>query len=246
MLPPSRVTPWTRSQNPGGGRSAPAPSPTSVSISAQALGALLASLCALAGCFSLRVPSPRIQEYRLAYPSPAVEGAPVPVVLRLAPFRTASVYARESIVYRESAHTIGTYDYHRWAADPGSMIADLLARDFAASGLYRAVQQGPSPLRSDYELSGEIEQIEEQLLSGCASHLQLRALLLRAPAAKRDPVLFQQTYAASEPCIADDTADMVAAMSRALQQISIRLQQDVHGAIAADQGSEEGRVTKAE
>lgn len=192
------------------------------------------------GCATFKVPTPDIRDYRLEYPPPAMSGTPLPVVLQFSRFRSAAVYAREPIVYREGDYATGTYPYHRWVANPASMIADLLARDFSAAGLYRAVQQGASLLIADYELGADIEEIEERVSTGgCTAHLSMRVLLFRTRVSE-DPVMLREAYVADEPCGAKGPEALVGAMSRALQQISDRLQHDVYNAIASD-GSRRGR-----
>lgn len=189
----------------------------------------------LIGCAStFNIPAPDIRDYRLSYDPPEVTGAPLPVVLQLARFRTAAIYAREAIVFRNGDYATGTYPYHRWVANPASMISDLLARDFSSSNLYRAVQQGASLLIADYELGADIEAIEERVVTGgCSAHLSLRVLLFRTRVSD-DQVMLRETYEADEPCATTGAEALVAAMSRALQQISERLQRDVHGVIAGD------------
>jgi ABC-type uncharacterized transport system auxiliary subunit len=184
---------------------------------------------------SFKVPAPDIRDYRLEYPSPAIARPPLPVVLQIARFRSAAIYAREAIVYRESDYATGTYPYHRWVANPASMIADFLARDFSASGVYRAVQQGASLLIADYELGADIDEIEERVVrGGCSAHLSLRVLLFRTRVSN-DPIMLREAYSADEPCGATGPEALVGAMSRALQRISERVQVDVYDAIAGDQ-----------
>ena len=197
----------------------------------------LALVPLLCGCFSsLKVPAPEIHEYRLDYEPPAASGTPLSAVLQLARFRSAAINAREAIVYREGDHETGTYPYHRWVATPASMIADLWARDFAASGLYRAVQQGATLLMPDYELGADIDEFEERVLpGGCAAHVNLRVLLFRTRASD-NPVLLRDAYGADEPCNVTGPSALVSAMSRAVRQISERLQQDVYDAIKRDLG----------
>jgi ABC-type uncharacterized transport system auxiliary subunit len=196
---------------------------------------LIVLLPLVCGCFSaLKVPAPQIYEYRLDYPPPPTSGAPLPIVLQFARFRSAAIAAREAIVYRRGDYATGTYPYHRWVANPASMIADLLARDFSFSGLYRAVQQGASLLIGDYELGADIDEIEERSAGGgCNAHLGMRVLLFRTRASD-NPVILRDAYVADEPCGGTGPDALVGAMSRALQQISARLQQDVYNAIAGD------------
>jgi len=195
----------------------------------------------LAGCVRLTVPAHRVHEYRIEYAPPAVDGSPLPVVLRIAPIRVAAAYAGDAIVYSTGDFETGTYVYHRWTTSPGNMIADLLARDFAASGLYRAVQQGPSLLPSDYDLAVTIEDIEERsVATGHSAHLRLRALLLTARGGSSTPVL-QRIYDVDQPCLGMSVSDFVSAMSRAVEQVSSQLQRDVYDAIAASGDGEPAR-----
>jgi ABC-type uncharacterized transport system auxiliary subunit len=198
--------------------------------------ALLLGLAgALAGCFRFHVPAPVVHDYVLDYPPPRVEGTALPVVLRVASLDVAAIYDRQPIVYRDGMYSTGTYFDRRWSANPGSMVADVLARDFSDSGLYRAVQRGPSLLAGDYQVGGEIETIEEEATSsGCAARLRLRMLVMRLRPGTGDPVLWQQTYSADEPCPCNQPQALVAAMSRGLEKISAQLQRHVYDAVAAD------------
>lgn len=192
-------------------------------------------LC-LAGCVVLSQPAPPIRDYRLDYPPPTISGTPLDVRLRVSRLGVAAIYDRQAIAYSDGTYTTGSYLYDRWATNPGSMIADLLARDFAASALYHAVQQGSSLLPSDYVLTGHIETIEERVHgTTCGAHLELRILLLRVRAPGADPVALRAAYSEEEPCPCISAGELAAAMSRALQRISAALQADVYAAIAGQQ-----------
>ena len=200
--------------------------------------AIVVSVVGLAGCVSLEISPPEIHEYVLDYPPPSVEGTPLPVILRMAPFGAVAAYDRQAIVYRSDSHATGTYFYDRWMAHPASMIADLLTRDLTASGLYQAVQQGASALPSDYHLSGEVEEIAEHVTGeGCSAHLELRVLLARARTLQDSRVAFQKTYSAQESCSGEGSRGFVEAMSRAMEEISTILQKDLYRAVSEDCGT---------
>ncbi len=188
----------------------------------------------VAGCFRLSQPSPDIREYHLDYPPPAVAGQRVAVTLRIAPLGVAAVYDRQAIVYSDGPYSGGTYYYARWSTNPSAMVTDLLARDFVASKLYSAVQQGPPAVPNDYQLGGAIEEIAERAAAtGCTAQLRLRALLVRVRATGT-PVLLQTSYAADEPCTCNDPRALAQAMSQAMARVSQQLQQAVYDAIAKD------------
>jgi ABC-type uncharacterized transport system auxiliary subunit len=174
-----------------------------------------------------------MREYRLDYPPPPITRKPLPMMIRVSRFGVAATYDRQPMVYREDTYSTGAYPYDRWSTNPGNMVADLLARDLAASGLYRAVQQAPSVLPNDFELIGEIEEIEERRTdSGCSAHLEERVLLLDTRPNTRDPVLLRTAYAEEEPCRCNNPRALAEAMSAASERISARLQKETYEAIA--------------
>jgi ABC-type uncharacterized transport system auxiliary subunit len=195
-------------------------------------------LAVLGGCMHLGVRSPQVRQYRIDYTPPTLSVTPLPVTVEVGLFSVAAAYDREAIVYRESTYSTGAYFDARWSANPGNLVADLLARDLAASGLFRAVQRVPAMVPSDYQVGGEIQEIEERATgTGCAAHLQLQVLLVRSRAAKGRSVLLQRTYTGDEAAPCNAPEQLVAAMSRALAGISAQFERDVYGAIAADAAS---------
>ncbi len=199
----------------------------------RSVATLLPLVTLVVGCVRFSVPSPEIRDYRLEYTPPAIAGKPLTAVLRIAPMSVAAVYDRQLIVYREDEYATGTYPDSRWSANPGNMVGDLLARDFAGSGVYRAVQQGPSALPSDYQLSATIEVLEEGPGNdSCSARLRLRVVLVRNAPGAANPVPLQATYPAEEPCPCNNPPALAAAMSRALAHVSAQLQRDVYEAVA--------------
>lgn len=188
-----------------------------------------------AGCFSLgRTTKPRVESYTIDYTAPAPVTAPLPVVVQVLPLRSAAVYDRPDVVYRDGALRLDNYNYRRWSTQPTRMIRDLVERDLIASSRYAAVVEGPSVLTADFVLEGFIEQIEERNEDGCAAVLRLRFLLARQSRRMSGNTVFQRVYEAAEPCIGGDGDDFAAAMSRGMASISERLRNDVAAAIAAE------------
>lgn len=197
------------------------------------------ALLASAGCVTLSRPAPEVRSWRLDYPPPVPAAADaLPAILRVAPLSTAATYDRLAIVFRDGRYRTGTYPADRWSATPGQMVADLIARDLAASGLYRAVQQGPSPVPSDYQLGGQIEEFEEREVAGaCAARARIRFLLVRTASGPASPVVLQTTLEDDEPCTCGDARSLAAAMSRVLERIVGRLLPAMSAAVAADRQS---------
>ncbi len=191
--------------------------------------AALSSLALFSGCMNFgNSPAPSPQRFQINY---SLENTPpqshFPVTLRISPLTTDGLYARDRIVVRTGKNRVDHYEYRRWATKPARMIFDLLQRDLAASGVFRAVISGASPVANDLLLSGVVERIEEIDTDGCSASLKIRFLFSRTPSIGVDVPLLQKAYEASETCRTNDVEDFVAAMSRSLANISKRLLRDI-------------------
>ena len=192
-----------------------------------------AAVMLVAGCAAMRS-APPVRSFRVAYhpPDPGI-AAPLPVTVRVVPFGIAAVYDRESFVYRNGPYDVGVDTYNRWISSPASMITDLLARDLAASHAVEAVLQAPSALSNDYELNGYVETLEERDDNGCSAHLRLREFLVRVPRHGARQVVQHGDYTGDEPCTLGDPESYVAAMSRAVEQVSEQIRAAILAVIAA-------------
>lgn len=205
--------------------------------STQAAGAAIvlvgAALLVTSGCAAWSTPAPRVRDYRLAYPLPQASPSAHAGVLHVLPFTVAATYDSRAILYRQGEFRIGRYPHDRWAASPGNLVADLLARDLDASGVFRAVQQARTTVASDFRLAGDIDVIEESSgPDGCAALLELRVLLVRLGAKAGDRVLLRRSYSEREPSRCEDAAALARAMSSALERISLSLRADIEWSLA--------------
>jgi len=74
----------------------------------------------------------------------------------------APVYLRQGpIVYRSTPEEIGFYEYHRWAADPRTLVTDTVIDHMRASGQYSMVSMYNGRPGNDYIFSGRLEKLEE-------------------------------------------------------------------------------------
>jgi ABC-type uncharacterized transport system auxiliary subunit len=178
-------------------------------------------LLLLAGCAALRE-APQTRVYRLAYPPPPPSDAPpLPVTVRVMPFGIAAAYDSLAFIYRSGAYDVGTDPYNRWIANPATMIADLIARDFAASKTVQAVLQATSAVPFDYELSGQVETLEERDdANSCSAMLRVRIALARVPQRGPRSVALQDIFIAEAPCAHPSAHGYAEAASHAVQQVS--------------------------
>lgn len=187
----------------------------------------LLSMSLLSGCFSIgRSNVPQVSRFRLAYPAPTPRGTPIPAAVQVLPLRSAAMYDRVDMVYREGLHRVDTYNYRRWSAQPARMIRDLIERDLVAAEVVRAVVAGPS-VAADYILDGVVEEFEERADHGCIAHARIRFVIARSAAAGGAAAPLQRVYEADEVCEDYGGDDFASAMSRAVASISERLRGDL-------------------
>src|SRR5260370_28575588 len=118
-----------------------------------------------AGCAPAR-PS---KHYQLTVPGkivPAVDSNPIPVTLLIGRLMGPALYREDQIVYSSGGESMGTYEYQRWSEPPTEMIAELILRQFRASGHYRGVYTLRSDIHGDFLLHGRLYDFKE--VSGSA------------------------------------------------------------------------------
>jgi len=183
------------------------------------------------GCVSLRQPHLKVDYYTLEYEPTRVQGQALAAGLRVERFQVSPLYDGERIAFREANFTRGAYDYHRWRANPGDLVAYFMARDFRSSGLFQAVQTMDSQVPTTYAIAGCVEEIVE--VDGAdrwEAVLSLTITLLKTD--EKDPsrqVLMQKNYSSAKACARKHPRALVESMSQAMAEISGRVLGDVHG-----------------
>jgi ABC-type uncharacterized transport system auxiliary subunit len=126
----------------------------------KALALILAIVSTLTGCGGrLRYPT----YYTLNLPAPpdppAKEGVRISIAVR--EFQAPSYLRQGPIVYRRRPEEIGFYEYHRWAADPRTLMTGAVIDHLRASGQYSTVSTYNGRPDNDYIFSGKLEKLEE-------------------------------------------------------------------------------------
>ncbi len=126
-------------------------------VALAALGTLLIGFSA--GCGG-KIPVTRY--YRLDLPpapqSAAAEGGATAIVM---PFRGSKMLTQDKIIYRPSPQEVGFYEYHRWAEDPRTTIAQSLLDHLRQRKTFSRAVLFDSRTAADYVIRGQIEQLEE-------------------------------------------------------------------------------------
>ncbi|MFN3821558.1 MAG: ABC-type transport auxiliary lipoprotein family protein [bacterium] len=100
---------------------------------------------------------------------------PLPYRIQVRNFKIPRAYDSVRIIARYSAHQINYYRYSLWAVRPQIAVSDLLVTHINAYRLFKDCQREFLGERPDYEITGEIQQIERfesELYIG--AHLKMR------------------------------------------------------------------------
>jgi ABC-type uncharacterized transport system auxiliary subunit len=124
------------------------------------LALTLAMITILTGCGGkIRYPA----YYTLNLPAPpdppAKESVRTSIAVR--EFQSPSYLRQGPIVYRSTPEEIGFYEYHRWAADPRTLVTGAVIDHLRASGQYSMVSIYDGRPSNDYVFSGKLEKLEE-------------------------------------------------------------------------------------
>ena len=118
--------------------------------------------------------------------------------------------------------------YEQWSAPPPLLVEDALRRWLADSGVFAAVLAPGSRLSPDLVLEGELTALWFDQRRGMV-RVAIAGLLL-APAAPRDRVLLQESFAAESKPASPDTVAIVAATRVALAHVCAAIENAVAAA----------------
>jgi ABC-type uncharacterized transport system auxiliary subunit len=124
-----------------------------------ALVVMVTLLPALSGCGRVRYPA----YYTLNLPAPpdppAAENVRTSIAVR--EFQSPGYLRQGPIVYRTTPEEIGFYEYHRWAADPRTLVTSAVVDHLRASGRFSTVSIYNGRPDINYVFSGKLEKLEE-------------------------------------------------------------------------------------
>lgn len=126
----------------------------------KALALILATLAALTGCAGkVRYPTYYTLNLPPAPDPPAQENVRTSIAVR--EFQSPSYLRQGAIVYRSTPEQIGFYQFHRWAADPRTLVTSAVIDHLRASGNFSLVSKYEGRPDIDYVFSGKLEKLEE-------------------------------------------------------------------------------------
>lgn len=176
--------------------------------------------------------------YALSIPPVAKADPPVvrqSATLAVRRFETPAYLRQGRIVYREAPDEIGFYEYHRWAADPGTAVTTAVIDSLRSSHLFASVGPYASEQRPDYLLTGRLDRLDEidyggsvkveARLSAELTNLRTGAVVWTGDAS--------QTSKVDERNVGSVVAEMNAATQESIQRLLASIQEQVSSAEAA-------------
>jgi uncharacterized lipoprotein YmbA len=167
-----------------------------------------------------------------------------PATLCVEKFSAAPAYGTDALVYAEDRYTRRQYLSHRWRSSPGDMVSAFLARDLRHARLFHAVFYHHCRPGSRYRIEGVVDEIfEENRKDRWVAVLAATVTLIDSAAS--DPaaaVRLQKTYRAETDCDGRTPRDIAAAMSLAMERISMAVLEDVDGAVKKQEPAGHGAM----
>jgi cholesterol transport system auxiliary component len=173
------------------------------------LAALLVSACAG------KVPETRF--YQLAAPQAGSSRAGAGVTLAIEPLETHPAYDDERIVYRVTPYRLDYYNYHRWSATPGTIVADFLERSFDHSGRFRSITRETKS--APVTLGGRVIAIEE-VDESKTKWIGRVAIELTLTNTATGTVVWTRRYDESEPLAKQSPEGLAEALTIAMNRIA--------------------------
>jgi len=189
----------------------------------------------LSACIELKQPSNKIDYYCLEYVPPRLQGLqPLSEAIKVETFSVAPLYNTHKIIYRDKSYQRAAYTYHKWRANPGKSVTQLLVRDLQQSRLFKAVLTSDSKFPFAYVLEGTVDEfLESDSADGCQAVLALNIVLMAEQETKTGKkILFQKTYQVSKPCKQKNPSALAEAMSLAMSEASANITNDVYENLA--------------
>jgi ABC-type uncharacterized transport system auxiliary subunit len=191
----------------------------------------------LGACMNLKQPSQKIEYYTLEYPSPKIGAlTPLPDVIRVDRFTTASPYNTTQMIYRNQSFERNTYVYHKWQTNPGAIVTTLVNRDLKNSGLFKAVLSPESRFSSSYIIEGTVDEFFEWDTPDAWKAVLGVSIILTQKNAEdiSNTILFQKTFHQTQACRRKHPKAVAEAMSQAMSKISAEIIKDVYDCLKND------------
>jgi len=197
---------------------------------------LLAALLS-AGCGSV----PKTYYYTLQVPaSPSPVDQKTPYVLGVEHFRAPEMLRDDRVAYYVSANEVNFYQYHRWGADPATMLSEFTAQWLESTGVFAVVHMLPSRARVDYMLGGRVLSFEEvDYEPGGKARVALELSLLRT---SDHNVVWSSQRRVEAPLAERGIAGLASALNAACTQLLRELSPGLIAQVEQDYKASQGQT----
>jgi ABC-type uncharacterized transport system auxiliary subunit len=175
----------------------------------------LLSLVVVAACAIARTP-PSMTWYLLTVPG---ERIVMPVPVRVGSFSAEQAYASSRLAYRTSPYELDYYLYHRWAAQPRSLVGQAVRATLV------------SPPGTENETALVVEGVVRRLEAVEDGPNASGALTLALVASRGADVVVDEVYEEQVPATSRKPKDIAEALSAALRRVLERFRDDVAAAV---------------
>jgi ABC-type uncharacterized transport system auxiliary subunit len=188
----------------------------------------------IAGCAGLGKPQYNVEKYLLSYPAPSWNQLDkLAASVKFNRFSIAAAYNSTSMIFRNDAYSIDSFNYSRWAVNPADMIADSLLGDMRGSGQFLAVFSRQEADEGRFTISGGIEEfllrIDKNNKTAVISITISLQDMREKETGKR--MMFQKKYVREEPLQDPSPRGYCQTASRAMQVISREIISDIYAAV---------------
>ncbi len=198
---------------------------------------LILLIILIIGCTGITKSRKKIDFYTLEYDSQEISNLdPLPITIRIEGFQVTPLYDSTKIIYSERPFTRGTYNYHKWHANPGDLVAYFLARDIKQSSLFKAVFSFGKSFESSHRILGVVDEFYEQDRNNSWEAVLTVSITLidENESDISNKILFQNKYNAREECKEKTPMAVAEAMSRAMARVSRKIINDIYNNISGE------------
>lgn len=150
-------------------------------------------------------------------------------ILRIAKIRMSPPYTGKGFIYKKSNITYDTDFYNEFLISPDDMLAELIRKWMAASGLFERVTCSPGHFKENYILEGAVTTMHGDYSN---SNNPIAVLCMQFFLIKDNglnyKLIFQKNYARQEVIDKHNTQSLVQGWNKALKNIMIDFQSEIN------------------
>ena len=199
---------------------------------------VVAAVMVVLSAFSCGGEIPPTHYYKLNIPPAplAAQGAGSKTAI-LMPFRGSKMLTQDKIIYRPNGEEVGFYEYHRWAEDPRTTIAQSLLDHLRSNKTFHRIVLFDGRTTADYIIRGRIERLEEvDSPDGSTVSVALRVSADVLSVANREP-LWSGAHEETAGVQTRDVRTVVSKMSAAAAASVAKLATDIDGFMRSHQST---------